>query len=237
VALVTACLRTDWCPDVKLLKNVQLASSLRDYTAQHSTAQDAATVAAAAAAAACRGVNDDNYTATLVYGHLTRQFYRLSVKRRCLSAGCSARALFPYLNRTPVTWLVWQRQPFYRTTWVSWYTKRSNITHIVVVVCPNPLFTLANTCRRHFSATQFFVGHLSVKTRKRSRARRMGVADLYNAFSDWLTVKRMLAYNSSRWWRMSPRFFSCRRQAFMLATLSYVSNKCRRHLSVNVNRR
>ena len=44
--------------------------------------------------------------------------------------------------------------------------------------CPLPAVFVGDT-----------VGHLSITTRQRARARRMGVADLYNACSDWSTVK------------------------------------------------
>ena len=40
-----------------------------------------------------------------------------------------------------------------------------------------------------FVGNKIVVGHLSITTRQRARARRMGVADLYNACSDWSTVK------------------------------------------------
>jgi len=56
----------------------------------------------------------------------------------------------------------------------------------VTVTC---CYHLPTFCLRLLSATKIIVGDLSVKHAERARARRMGVADLYNTCSDWSPVK------------------------------------------------
>jgi len=70
------------------------------------------------------------------------------------------------------------------------------------------------------SPTKVFVGDLSIKTRVAARARLMGVADLYDACSDWSTVQKCRP--------TIQRHVADKCHIYIYG----VGDKCRRHLSV-----